>query len=88
MKQPGCCSPVLEMHLQALHKQMSVFGPGGAGGRVEERRRVLGREGGEAGSRAGKVSPRFSAGDRLLLGNEGPTAAWSEIQLAAAVCRS
>lgn len=31
MKQPGCCSPVPQRHLQAPWRQMSVFGPGVAG---------------------------------------------------------
>lgn len=70
----------------------ACLAPGGwAGGRVEK----AGGAGegwqvgtGEAGCCAGKVSLRFSARDRRLLGNEGPAAARSEIQLAAAVCFS
>lgn len=84
MNQPECCTPVLEMHLQAFHMQTSTFGPGGledgGGGRG-----VLGRDG-EAGCCMGKVSPCFSAGEGRLLGSEGFTAARSETQLAAAVC--
>lgn len=82
MNQPGCCSPVLEMHLQAFHKQTSTFGPGGAGGCWGG----MAARHGEAGCCMGKVSPCFSAGEGQLLGSEGFTAARSETQLAAAVC--
>lgn len=63
-----------------------MLGGWSRGGRCRRVPREWQVSAGGAGCCAGKVIQHFSAQDRQLLGNEGPTAAWSGIQLAAAVC--
>lgn len=82
---PLCCRCIFRL-------SRALFALGGGLEEGWRRQEVQGRGGRSALARLGAVQGRSACISQpeteLLLGNEGPAAAWSEIQLAAAVCFS